>query len=118
MQEFEFLSSSLMMLMLLVQDHTLRTTGWSFHHGSAEINLISIHEDAWFDPWPCSVAWRSGVAMSCGVSYRHSSDPALLWLWCRPVATALIGPPACELPYAMGVPLKKKRKRRTTGIQH
>ena len=29
------------------------------------------------------------------------NDPSLLWLWCRPVATALIGPLAWELPYAM-----------------
>ena len=26
--------------------------------------------------------------MSCGVGGRHSSDLALLWLWCRPAATA------------------------------
>ena len=38
--------------------------------------------------------------MSCGVGCRHGSDPALLWLWCRPVATALIRPLAWEPPYA------------------
>ena len=27
--------------------------------------------------------------MSYGVGRRHSSDPELLWLWCRLVATAL-----------------------------
>ena len=26
--------------------------------------------------------------MNCGVGRRRSSDPALLWLWCRPVASA------------------------------
>ena len=40
--------------------------------------------------------------MSCGVGCRHSSDPTLLWLWCRPVATALIQPLAREPPYAAG----------------
>ena len=30
--------------------------------------------------------------MSCGVGRRLGSDPALLWLWCRPAATALIRP--------------------------
>ena len=40
--------------------------------------------------------------MSCGVGCRHGSDPALLWLWHRPVATALIGPLAWEPPYAAG----------------
>ena len=28
--------------------------------------------------------------MSCAVGRRHGSDPALLWLWCRLVATAPI----------------------------
>ena len=40
--------------------------------------------------------------MSCGVGHRHGSDPELLWLWRRPVATALIGPLAWESPYAAG----------------
>ena len=33
-------------------------------------------------------------------------DLALLWLWCRPVATAPIGALAWELPYAIGTALK------------
>ena len=33
-------------------------------------------------------------------------DPALLWLWCRPVATALTGPLAWEPPNATGAALK------------
>ena len=40
--------------------------------------------------------------MSCGVGHSRGSDPALLWLWCRPVATAPIGPLAWEPPYAEG----------------
>ena len=40
--------------------------------------------------------------MSCGVGCRRGSDPALLWLWCRQVATAPIGPLAWESPYAAG----------------
>ena len=44
--------------------------------------------------------------VSCGVGQRHSSDPALLWLWCRPAAAAQIQPPAWEPPYAEGVALK------------
>ena len=46
--------------------------------------------------------------MSCGVGHRHGSDPALLWLWCRPAAVALIQPVAWKLPYAAGVPPQKK----------
>ena len=44
--------------------------------------------------------------MSYGVGCRRGSDPALLWLWHRPVATALIRPLAWEPPYAVGVALK------------
>ena len=35
-------------------------------------------------------------------------DPALLWLWCRLAATALIRPLAWEPPYTAGAALKKK----------
>ena len=46
--------------------------------------------------------------MSCGVGHRCSSDPALLWLWCRLVAAALIPSLAWELPYVAGVVLNKQ----------
>ena len=48
--------------------------------------------------------------MSCGVGRRHSSDPTLLWLWCRAVATALIRPVAWEPPYALGAAQEKGKK--------
>ena len=51
--------------------------------------------------------------MSCGVSHRCGSDLVLLWLQCRPVATALIRPLTWELPYAVGVVLKTKTKTKT-----
>jgi len=47
--------------------------------------------------------------MSCGVGRRPGLDPALLWLWRRPVATAPIGPLAWEPPYAMGAALKQNK---------
>ena len=50
--------------------------------------------------------------MSCGAGPRHGSDPVLLWLWRRPVATALIRPLAWEPPYVMGAALEKKKKKR------
>ena len=50
--------------------------------------------------------------MSCGVGHRCSSDPVLLWLWCRPKATALIRPLAWELPYAAGAVLKSRKKKK------
>ena len=52
--------------------------------------------------------------MSCGIGRRHSLDPALLWLWFRPAATALIQPLAWEPPYVTGVALKNKRQRKNS----
>ena len=50
--------------------------------------------------------------MSCGVGCRRGSDPALLWLWHRPVAAALIGPLGWEPPYAMGTALEKAKRQK------
>ena len=52
---------------------------------------------------------RSGVAVSCGVGRRRGSDPELLWLWHRLVATAPIGPLAWEPPYAARAALEDKK---------
>ena len=49
--------------------------------------------------------------MSCVVGHRRGSDPTLLWLWCRSVATAPIRPLAWQPPYVTGSsPRKDKRK--------
>ena len=63
------------------------------------MNLTSTHED---EGSPRSVGEGSGIAVSCGVGRKHSSDLAWLWLWlwCRPAATALIRLLAWEPPYA------------------
>ena len=45
--------------------------------------------------------------MSCGIVCRCDSDLALLWLWCRPAAVALIRPLVWELPYASSIALKR-----------
>ena len=50
--------------------------------------------------------------MSCSVGGRCGSDPALLWLWYRPVSTGLIRPLAWEPPYALGVALEKAKKKK------
>ena len=63
-----------------------------------------------------SLALLSGlricIAMSCSVGHRHGSDPALLWLWCRPGATDPIWPLVWEPPYTMDVALKRQKKKK------
>ena len=60
-----------------------------------------------------------GVAMSCGVGCRCSSDPVLLWLWHRPEATARIGPLAWESPYAAGAAqgMAKRQKKKKVRVK-
>ena len=47
--------------------------------------------------------------MSCGVGRRRGSDPTL-WLWSKPVATALNRPLAWEAPYAVEVAQENGKK--------
>ena len=56
--------------------------------------------------------------MSCGVGRRLSLDPVLLWLWRRLAAVALLRPLAWKPPYAVGVALKRqKRKKEEKDLQ-
>ena len=50
--------------------------------------------------------------MSCDIGCRCGLDPKLLWLWCRPAATALIWPLAWEPPCASGAALKREKKKK------
>ena len=56
--------------------------------------------------------------MRCGVRHRWGSDPVLLWLWYRPTAAAVIQPLAWELPYAVGVALKRQKTNKQTKNKH
>ena len=50
--------------------------------------------------------------MSCGIGRGCDSDLVLLWLWQKLAAVALIRPLAWELPYAAGVVLIKRKKKK------
>jgi len=54
--------------------------------------------------------------VSCGVGCRRGSDPALLWLWHRPVATAPIQPLAWEPPYAEGAAQEIAKIKSNSGV--
>ena len=79
---------------------------------SAITSPTSIHADAGLIP--DLVQWvkdPSSIGMSCGVGWRCSLDPMLLWRWHRPAATFLIQPLAWEIPYAVSAVLKSKNEK-------
>ena len=51
--------------------------------------------------------------MSSGVGRRCGSNPALLWLWRRLAAAALIRPLAWESQYAVGVAQEMAKRQKT-----
>ena len=89
-----------------------KTCLWSSRRGSVVNKPDWYPWECGFHPWPRSVGWRSGVAVSCGARQRFGSDLALLWLWCRPAATGPIQSLAWEPPYATGVALKKQKTKK------
>ena len=68
----------------------------SSHRSAVEVNPTRNHEIVGSIP---------GLA-------QWVKDLALLWLWRRPAAVALIRPLVWKPPYAMGADLKNKKKKR------
>ena len=74
-------------------------------------NSSGIHEDEGSIPGLPQWVKGSDLAARCSVGCRCYLDMALLWLWYRPEAAALIFTPSLELSYAAGAALKRKKKK-------
>ena len=69
-----------------------------------EANVTNIHEDTGSIAGLTQWVKGSSIAVSCDVGHSNSLAPALLWLWCSPVAAAPIRPLGWELLF------KKKQR--------
>ena len=77
-------------------------------HGAVEMNPTRNHEVV--GSVPGLAKWVKDLALLCCVGSRHGWDLTLLWLWCRPAATAPIRPLAWEPPHAMVATLQKTKR--------
>ena len=75
------------------------------------MNLTSNHENAGSIPELTQHVKDPGChELWCRL--QTQLDPTLLWLWCRPTATALVHRLAWEPPYAIGAALKRQKTRK------
>ena len=91
---------------------TLRRDNWACVYGICCTGMGMRGREQRLEPSVCVIQSMIGC-MSFGVGCRRGSDPTLLWLWCRPVATAPIRPLAWEPPHAMGAALDKAKQNKT-----
>ena len=83
---------------------------------NCRVPVMAQQREVWLAPMkkgliPGLAQWLKNLALPwavVSVGCRCSSDPMVLWLWCRPETMAPIQPLAWEPPYTSGVALKSQ----------
>ena len=90
----------------------------SSHHGS-------VVNKSHYEPWGCGLIpglaqWVKDMTLPWAVvvGCRLSADPTLLWMWCRPAATAPIRPLALDPLYAVGAALEQTKSAGWISLLH
>ena len=88
----------------------------SSHHGAVEMNPTRNDEVAGSIPGLAQWVKDLASAMRYGLGHKHSSDLALLWVWCRLATVAPVRTPSLGTSICRGYGSKKKDKKEVTFI--